>query len=102
MSKKKNKLTIRDELTEFLLYTAPGGEVKIEVFLHEETIWLPQKRIAKLFGVQRPAITKHLNNIFQEGELDETSVCSILEHTATKVQKIESDFDREIKKIFVK
>ena len=92
MSKKKNKLTIRDELTEFLLYTAPGGEVKIEVFLHEETIWLPQKRIAKLFGVQRPAITKHLNNIFQEGELDETSVCSILEHTAEDGKNYQTKF----------
>lgn len=91
MSKKK-KLAIRDELTEFLLYTAPDGEVKVEVFLHEETIWLPQKRIATLFGVQRPAITKHLNNIFQEGELDETSVCSILEHTAEDGKTYQTKF----------
>jgi hypothetical protein len=56
--------------------------VKVEVFLHEENLWLPQKRIAELFGVQRPAITKHLSNIFQEHELEEDAVCSILEHTA--------------------
>jgi hypothetical protein len=40
------------------------GEVKVEVFLHEENLWLPQKGIAKLFGVQRPAIMKHRANIF--------------------------------------
>jgi hypothetical protein len=82
MTDDSHELTPRDELTEFLLYTAPGGEVKVEVFLHQENLWLPQKRIAELFGVQRPAITKHLANIFQEHELEEDAVCSILEHTA--------------------
>jgi len=82
MSKKENKLSIRDEMTEFLLYTAPDGQVKVEVFLHDETIWLPQKRIAELFGVGIPAISKHLNNIFKSGELIEESVISILETTA--------------------
>jgi len=78
---KERKLAVRDELTDFLLYTAPDGAVKVECFLHEETIWLPQKRIAELFGVQRPAITKHLKNIFESGELEENVVSSILEHT---------------------
>jgi hypothetical protein len=66
----------------FLLYTAPNGAVKVEVFVKDETVWLTQKALAELFGVQRPAITKHLRNIFSTGELAETSVCSILEHTA--------------------
>ena len=79
---KENKLTIKDELTEFLLYTTPGGKVKVEIYFHNENIWLTQKRMAKLFGVQRPAITKHLNNIINEGELEERAVSSILEHTA--------------------
>ncbi len=79
---KENKLTIKDELTEFLLYTTPDGKVKVEIFFHNENIWLTQKRMAKLFGVQRPAITKHLNNIIKEGELEEKAVSSILEHTA--------------------
>ncbi len=67
---------------QFLLYTAPDGTVKVEVFLKNETVWLTQKTLAKLFGVQRPTITKHLGNIFSTGELSEDSVCSILEHTA--------------------
>ena len=77
-----NKLSIKDELTEFLLYTSPNGEVKVEVILNQETVWLTQKAIAQLFGVQVPAISKHLKNIFDCGELDENSVVSILETTA--------------------
>jgi hypothetical protein len=67
---------------DFILYTAPNGAVKVEVFLRGETVWLTQKAMAELFGVKRPAITKHLRNIFTTGELTENSVCSILEHTA--------------------
>jgi len=77
-----NKLTVKDKSTEFLLYSSPDGKVKVEIFFHNENIWLTQKRMAKLFGVQRPAVTKHLNNIIKEGELEENSVSSILEHTA--------------------
>jgi len=76
-----NNLTIKDELTDFLLYTTPNSDIKIETYLHNETLWLPQKRIAELFGVQRPAITKHLKNIFESEELIEKEVSSILEHT---------------------
>lgn len=67
---------------EVLLYTTPNGKVRVEMYLHNETIWLTQQKIAYLFGVQRPAVTKHLKNIFESGELQEDSVCSILEHTA--------------------
>ncbi len=76
-------LSRHDQSTEFLLYTAPGGEVKVEVLLNGETLWLTQERMAELFGVQRPAITKHLKNIFESNELKEDMVCSILEHTTT-------------------
>ena len=82
ITKKDNQLSIQDQTTEFLLYTTPSGEVKVEVFLHNENLWLTQDRMAELFGVQRPAITKHLGNIFDDSELDENSVSSILEHTA--------------------
>jgi len=56
---------------------------KLEVKLEKETVWLAQSQIAELFGIQRPAITKHLANIFKAKELDKRSVCSILEHTAS-------------------
>ncbi len=79
----KNKLKIKDELTEFLLYTTPDGKVKVEIFFHDENIWLTQKRMAELFGVNIPAISKHLKNIFESSELDENSVISILETTAS-------------------
>lgn len=77
-----DKLSIKDELTDFLLYTSPKGDVKVEVILNKETVWLTQKAIAQLFGVNVPAISKHLKNIFENGELDENSVVSILETTA--------------------
>jgi hypothetical protein len=75
------ELSVKDEVTDFLIYTTPKGDVKIEAFLHKENIWLTQDKMADLFGVQRPAITKHLKNIFESGELDEKEVSSILEHT---------------------
>jgi hypothetical protein len=82
MEKNKMKnLTPKDELTDFLLYTTSNSDIKVETYLHNETLWLSQKRIAELFGVQRPAITKHLKNIFESGELIEKEVSSILEHT---------------------
>ncbi len=82
MRRNKNVPVPNDSFTEFLLYTAPNGKVRVEIFLHDENIWLTQEKIADLFGVQRPAITKHLKNIFDSGELTESSVSSILEHTA--------------------
>jgi hypothetical protein len=77
----RHHLTLRDQTTEFLLYTAPNGTVKVEVLLSNESIWLTQKRMAELFGVGVPAISKHLKNIFDSGELVEDVVVSILETT---------------------
>ena len=67
---------------QFLLYTAPSGAVKVDVFIQQETVWLTQKALAELFGVNVPAVNKHLKNIFDSGELIENSVISILETTA--------------------
>jgi hypothetical protein len=67
---------------EILLYTTPDKRVKVDVLYQGETFWLTQKRMADLFGVQIPAVSKHLKNIFEEGELKESSVISILETTA--------------------
>ena len=63
---------------EIILYQ-PESEVKLEVRLEEETVWLTQAQIAALFGTKRPAITKHLSNIYNSGELAQDSTCSILE-----------------------
>ena len=58
-----------------------NGDVELKTTVEKESVWLSQKQIADLFEVKRPAVTKHLSNIFKSGELDEKVVCSILEHT---------------------
>ena len=72
----------------------PDGELALEVKMDavNETVWLTQSQIAELFGVKRPAITKHLNNIFSSGELTQNSVGSILEHTAADGKKYRTQF----------
>jgi len=77
---------------EIVIYHPKSGEVEIKVKLQKETIWLTQAQIASLFGIKRPAITKHLSNIFTSGELDKNSVCSILEHTAADGKKYKTKF----------
>ena len=77
--KEKKQLMAHDGFSEFLLYKSSGGEIKVDVLLQNETIWLPQKKIADLFGVNVPAISKHLKNIYQEGELEQEATISILE-----------------------
>jgi len=68
--------------TEFLLYSTSDGQVNVSVRLQKETIWLPQKDIATLFGVGKAAISKHLSNIFESGELVEDALVSVLETSA--------------------
>ncbi len=70
-----------EEFNEILLYTTPNGKVKVEMYLHDETIWLTQQKIADLFGVDRNVVTKHLGNIFKTGELNEQVVCAKFAHT---------------------
>ena len=86
--KKKRSNIPQNSFTEFLLYNDSNGKVKVEIFLRNENLWLTQEKIALLFDVQRPAITKHLKNIFGSGELIEESVSSILEHTAEDGKKL--------------
>ena len=74
-----NQLDFKEN--EIVLYQ-PNDTIHLEVRMADETVWLTQAQIALLFGTQRPAITKHLRNIFKSGELEESSVSSILEHTA--------------------
>lgn len=74
---------MENEAKNFLIYNLPNDQVRVDVFLQNETVWLTQKAMAILFDVNVPAISKHLSNIFAEGELNENSVISILETTAS-------------------
>ena len=87
-----HQLSIKSQKSNFLLYTANEGKITIEVFLKDENVWLTQKSIAELFGVKVPAINKHLKNIFEAGELEENSVISILETTASDGKKYNTGF----------
>jgi hypothetical protein len=68
-----NKRDIVNQQSDFILYTSNDGDVNIEVFLQDETIWLTQKAMAGLFGVKVPAISKHMANIYETGELRKES-----------------------------
>ncbi len=74
-----NKRDIAKQQSDFILYTANDGDVNVEVVLKDETVWLTQKAMAGLFGVKVPAISKHLANIYETGELRKESTISILE-----------------------
>ncbi|OIP86702.1 cell filamentation protein Fic [Candidatus Shapirobacteria bacterium CG_4_8_14_3_um_filter_35_11] len=89
---KNNQIAKPNSFTDFLLYTTPNGNVRVEIFLHNENIWLTQAKIAKLFDVGIPAINKHLKNIFESGELQEGSVISKMEITATDGKNYNTNF----------
>ena len=80
MANDNNIQPVADD-SQIVLYQ-PNESVKLEVKVDagHETVWLTQQQIADLFGTKRPAITKHLSNIYASGELDKNSTCSILEH----------------------
>lgn len=64
------------------LFEAPDGQIRLDVHLERDTVWLTQAQMAELFGRERSVITKHINNVFKEGELDRDSVCANFAHTA--------------------
>ncbi len=72
--------TASEGFNEILLYTTPNGKVKVEIYLQNETIWLTQQKIADLFGVERSVVTKHLKNIYEEGELIKEATCAKIAH----------------------
>ncbi len=75
-----------------VIYQAKNGAIELREDLAKETIWATQANIATLFDTQRPAITKHLKNIFGSGELNEKAVCSISEHTASDGKKYKTRY----------
>jgi len=89
MARNNQKIVSNNSFTEFLLYTTPNGKVKVEIFLRDENIWLTQVKIAKLFGIERSVVTKHLQNIFQEGELDKNSTCA-------KIAQVQNEGQRQV------
>lgn len=76
MTRKKKHIVPNDSFTEILLYTTPNGKVKVEIFLHDENIWLTQAKIAELFGVDRSVVTKHLKSIYETHELNKEATCA--------------------------
>jgi hypothetical protein len=67
---------------EIVVYATPDGEVRVEVRLERDTVWVTQEQMARLFGRERSVITKHVRNVFKEGELDAGAVCAKFAHTA--------------------
>ena len=85
-------LQIRNSTAEFLTFVLDGKEDGIHVLYSNETIWATQEAMAELFGVGIPAVSKHLKNIFEDGELDEISVISKMETTATDGKTYNTQF----------
>ena len=92
MGKDSDKEIIDTKSANFLLYSSDQGKVNIEVVLGDETVWLTQKAISELFGVERSVITKHLKNIFETNELGEDSVCAKFAHTASDGKSYQTKF----------
>lgn len=85
----KNKKIPDNQIT---VYQTPDGKINIEVLYANENIWMPQKRMAELFDVDRSVVTKHLKNIFSSNELQEDSVCAIFAHTAGDGKEYQTKF----------
>lgn len=89
MKKNNKQIVPNNSFTEFLLYTTPNGKVKVEIFLKDENVWLTQTRIAELFGVDRSVVTKHLQNIYADGELNK-------EATSAKIAQVQAEGGRQV------
>ena len=85
----KKKQPSQSGFNEILLYTTPNGNVKVEIYLQNETIWLTQQKIADLFGVDRSVVTKHLANIYASNELNKEATCA-------KIAQVQSEGDRTV------
>ena len=64
-----------NEISNFVLYTTPTGDVHLDILLQDENLWLTQKGIAELFGTSPQNITIHLKNIYESGELEQSATC---------------------------
>src|SRR3989338_703047 len=91
MKPTRKEVTPREEATNFLLYTTPEGDIKVDVFLHNENIWLTQKRMAELFNVEVNTINYHLKEIFDSHELDEMA-------TIRKFRIVQKEGSRDVER----
>lgn len=80
------------KFSNFVIFQTESGKVNIDVFFQNETLWLTQKKMAELFGVDRTVITKHIKNVFETGELDENSVSAKFAHTAEDGKTYQTTF----------
>lgn len=87
--KNKSPLLPSDIVSEFLFYTTPNGNVKIEIYIQNETVWLTQQKLADLFGVDRTVITKHLKNIYLSNELSKIA-------TSAKIAQVQKEGERQV------
>ena len=92
MANDSNNIQITDESQIVLYQLNERISLQVKIDASHDTVWLTQQQIADLFGTKRPAITKHLRNIFNSGELDQNSVSSILEHTAADDKTYKTQF----------
>jgi hypothetical protein len=93
MTKKKKTDVIKEgESCEIIIYRDGDNAPKVEVLLQRKDLWLTQKALSALFGVERSVITKHIKNIFETGELNENSVCAIFAHTAADGKSYKTQF----------
>lgn len=83
---------LANNFREIIFYKTSDGNVKVEILLKDENLWLTQAKMAELFEVDRSVITKHLKNIFEEGELIENSVCAKFAHTASDGKNYNTNF----------
>jgi hypothetical protein len=75
--------------SEIILYSTPQGEIKIEVILQDETVWLTQRAMGELFGVSKKTISEHLGNIYKSNELQR-------EATVRKIRTVQNEGEREV------
>lgn len=96
--------------SDFILYTSQDGEVRVDVLVHNESVWLTQKAMQDLFDRSKSTISEHISKVFKEGELAEHQVVRKFRTTAKASQEFKkfriiqdkkylSDFDKEITKI---
>ncbi len=92
MKNKNRKIQIRNSTAEFLVFTRQAGEDGIEVRIEDETVWLTQKLIAALFEVDVRTVSEHLKNIFESGELAESSAIRNFRNTASDGKQYLTNF----------